>query len=843
MMNIQEKFRHEPYAVEIEQALLGSLLLDNRLIDTVSADLEADAFYDPLHQRLYEMIVHLQTEGAVTPLIVASVLKADAGLLEVGGHAYLAGLAEAAPAGHDVQRFSKLLRELSMRRSIIRLGEDIVNSAYEPPHEMSAQQIASDATESLLQITSAVSRPVLTGWEIAQETMQEIEDAAMGKPVPIVKTGIQKLDEELGGFRGGDFVVIAGKSGMGKAQPLAEPVLMRDGNWRPIGDMRLGDELASVDGAKSYVSGLFPQGSREIYRVTFSDGRSTEVCGDHLWAINVASIWGQSRILSTMKLLELLQQPSFRNRLSVPMVSGNFGTDQELPVDPYVLGVLLGDGSFRGSTPRLTSADEEILEAVRARLTDDMVLQRVVGSYAYSLKGASGGYKFGHGRALSSLTGAVASLGLMGVRSEGKFVPRCYLHASKEVRLDILRGLIDTDGWVEKHGSVRFCTTSAQLAEDVEYLVRSVGGTCSRRARQTHFTVRGVKKAGKPSFVCRIRHAHAEELMLLSRKRSRATRTRNSFVNLNVRSIELLCSKECVCISVTHPSNLYVTRDFVVTHNTALLSGIARNTAAAGVPTLVLSLEMVRRQWIERMVCDIDFDEAEKPMRYGNIRKLKMVGNEFSRFGEIANQLHNWPFEIRDEDNLTMQQIASVARAFKAKHGGKIGIVFLDYLQIINPGDARDRSREQTVNSFARGCKSLAKLLNWPVVAGSQMNEGAEHRGADEKRPQASDVRESKGIMNEADVILSPYRLAYFIQNRRPADLLPGDPRMQAYRDELTACLHRMDLLGLKNRHGARFDLELWCDMASNAVRSEQPYRFGNIAQRELSEVVNGGMF
>jgi replicative DNA helicase len=257
----------------------------------------------------------------------------------------------------------------------------------------------------------------------------------------------------------------------------------------------------------------------------------------------------------------------------------------------------------------------------------------------------------------------------------------------------------------------------------------------------------------------------------------------------------------------------------------ALMGSIARNTSFAGVPTLVFSLEMKRNQWVDRMVCDIDFDTASHAMWYSRVRNGRLSESEFERFGAAAQKLHGLPFEIRDEDDVTMQQITATARAFKAKHKGKIGIVFIDYIQIVQAGDVRDRNREQIVNGFARGAKSLAKMLDWPVVVGSQMNEDDKGRAKDEKRPQAGDVRESKGIMNEADIMLSPYREAYYVENRKPLGATPGGVEWITWKNEMDAVKHRLDVLFIKNRSGHKFDAELYADMGASAIRDEVPSR------------------
>ena len=155
----QEVYRHVPYDIEVEQALLGSILVDNRALERVSGALKSEHFYDPLHQRIYEIMMQGFERGGMvmTPLTLHAAMKNDPGLVEVGGHAYLAGLAEAAPALPNVRDYAKILADLHVRRALIQIGEDIVNTAYEAPHEKPPQaQI--EAAEKALYAVSESSR-------------------------------------------------------------------------------------------------------------------------------------------------------------------------------------------------------------------------------------------------------------------------------------------------------------------------------------------------------------------------------------------------------------------------------------------------------------------------------------------------------------------------------------------------------------------------------------------------------------------------------------------------------------------------------------------------------------
>ncbi|MDE2266078.1 MAG: AAA family ATPase, partial [Alphaproteobacteria bacterium] len=217
----QEAYRHVPYDIEVEQALLGAILVDNRTLETVSALIKPEHFYDPLHQRLYEaMSASLERGGMVlTPLTLHAAMKSDPGLQEVGGHAYLAGLAQAAPAMPNVRDYARILHDLAVRRSLIRIGEDIVNTAFEAPHEKSTQSQIEDAEKALYRVseTSRYGEGPLDFAESLRRAVESAEKAqARGGKISGVSSGFTDIDSLLGGLQPSDLLILAGRPGMGK---------------------------------------------------------------------------------------------------------------------------------------------------------------------------------------------------------------------------------------------------------------------------------------------------------------------------------------------------------------------------------------------------------------------------------------------------------------------------------------------------------------------------------------------------------------------------------------------------------------------------------------------------
>jgi replicative DNA helicase len=217
----QEAYRHVPYDVDVEQALLGAILVDNQAIERVSPVIRAEHFYDPLHQRIFETMSTAFERGsyALTPLTLHAAMKADPGLMEVGGHAYLAGLAQATPAMPNVRDFARIIHDLAVRRALIHIGEDIVNQAYEAPHEKPPQTQIEDAEKALYRVseTSKYGDGPIDFAESLRRAVEIAERAqARGGRISGVATGFSDIDSLLGGLQPSDLLILAGRPGMGK---------------------------------------------------------------------------------------------------------------------------------------------------------------------------------------------------------------------------------------------------------------------------------------------------------------------------------------------------------------------------------------------------------------------------------------------------------------------------------------------------------------------------------------------------------------------------------------------------------------------------------------------------
>lgn len=207
-----------PFSPQVEQAVLGLCLVNNKAIDLVAADADEHIFYETVHRALWTFILHLASEGIVTPLIVYSAMKTNEALAELGGLNYLVTLAEAAPALSDTPSLVRVLRDLAVRRDLITIGEDLVNDAYEAPKDQPSRITIGRATERLLSIGDLTARRLSKIGDVAAASIGRLE-TRLNNPAAAegITTGLYKMDKALGRMLRGDRIGIAARSGLGKS--------------------------------------------------------------------------------------------------------------------------------------------------------------------------------------------------------------------------------------------------------------------------------------------------------------------------------------------------------------------------------------------------------------------------------------------------------------------------------------------------------------------------------------------------------------------------------------------------------------------------------------------------
>lgn len=378
----------------------------------------------------------------------------------------------------------------------------------------------------------------------------------------------------------------------GRAQPHSTKVLTPAG-FRPIGELAVGDFVIGSDGKPTEVLGVYPQGFKEIYRVHTQDGSSTLASGDHLWAVYTASDRRRgkpARVLETKEMIGNLRS-AHQHRYELPLLSAPVVFDSlPVPLDPYVLGLLLGDGCFScRATPTFATRDPELAQALTDLIPGVQARQKTEVDYVLNRIRKPGEVI----TIENPVTGAMRRLGLDGRRSSTKFIPKDYLLNSADVRLAVLQGLLDTDGGpVTQHARtcrIQYTTVSDQLRDDVIFLVRSLGGIAYCRTRKAEGRKPGNARGRAvhyrfDSHVVDIRLPEGLAPFRLARKSAKYDATGGGHPKRFIDRIEAAGTEEAVCIRVAAADSLYVTEDFLVTHNTLndafIILDEAQNTTA-----------------------------------------------------------------------------------------------------------------------------------------------------------------------------------------------------------------------------------------------------------------------
>jgi replicative DNA helicase len=779
-----------PFSLEAEASVLGAILIDNDAVVKIADKIHVEDFYDRRHQNIYEAALELYSgQKAIDVLTLSDKLKAKGQLDEIGGSAYLAELTNFVPTAAHIENYADLVAEKAVRRRLIVINKELANLSLDETKGL--KDLIEIAETELMKVgQQQIKQTVVSIEKILEESFERLDDLHKDKSkLRGVPTGFTDLDNMLAGLQRSDLFILAARPSMGKAQPLDSHVLTANG-WKRMGEIKIGEEIVSIDGKPSVVTGVYPQGIKQIYKVTFSDGRTAECCGDHLWQVYHRS-WKTPRVLTTDEISAKLARKRYQKRLWINQCSGNFGHSRPLPIAPWTLGMLIGEGDF--SSMRVSTASDHVLKRLAAELGDTLQLNHA-GRYDYRIVLAPASSQAGFiGRRPHILRDQLRSFGLWQKKSHEKFIPDLYKQAVRDSRLALLQGLLDADGWVEKFGTVRFATSSEQLADDVIGLARSLGAWATKNPKHTTFIYKGERRTGRISYGITIVHPEPAQLFSLPEKRGRAEKARKRRKHPVIVSVEPVRQASAQCIKVSHPSELYVTDNYVVTHNTALSLNLAHNVAVQSKePVLVFSLEMSKEQLVDRLL------SMESGVDAWALRTGNLTDADFEKIAHAMGTLSEAPIFIDDTPGITVGDLRTKAR--REAHVRPLGLIIVDYLQLMSGGArfGNDFNRVQEISEISRGLKGVARELNVPVIALSQLSRSVESRP--DKIPQLSDLRESGSIEQDADVVAFIFREEYY--------------NPETDRRNIT------DILIKKHRNGPTGAVELYFDREKQRFRS-----------------------
>lgn len=458
----------------------------------------------------------------------------------------------------------------------------------------------------------------------------------------------------------------------GRSQPL-DSLLMTPNGWRKMGEIKVGDLVIGSDGRPTEVIGVFPQGKKKVYRLTMTDGASTVACAEHLWQVKTMEDKRRNkppRVLETQEMLgNFRRYHQYRYELTLLSAPIEF-SHRAVPIEPYSLGLLLGDGCISDKTsPSFATADAELVESLQSGLAGMSLQFRRKSAIDYVISNplaGKGGNKFEIIR--NPLTESLRDLQLAGTVSGTKFIPEIYLYNSAEVRIALLQGLLDTDGGPvtqeERTCRIYYSTTSERLKDDLIFLVRSLGGVAYWRKRKAEGRKPGFAN-GKPvphradAYILNIRLPENIKPFRLKRKTEIYESCGSGRPMRFIKNIECIGEAETQCIRVAAPDSLYITDDFILTHNTLgdafVILDEAQNTTSEQMKMFLTRIGFGSKAVITGDVTQIDLPSGRKS---GLVEAQRVVsgieGITFIHFDErdvVRHQLVQMIVRAYDEHN------------------------------------------------------------------------------------------------------------------------------------------------------------------------------------------------
>ena len=561
----------------------------------------------------------------------------------------------------------------------------------------------------------------------AKERAEQVKLWAKQQRIP---TGFAELDKlTYGGWSTvEELVALVASTNSGKAQPLWSKVLTPSG-WIRMGDIKVGDTVVGENNDNGKVVKIFPQGEVDYYRVHFSDGTYSECCGNHLWKvldrnrrIRKNKQYGQHMVLTLDQMLKDYKDKKYSVDLTEPVeFESDFDVDAEL--DGYLLGVIIGDGGLRDNTVTISNESEEIWRRIESVLPKYHCHRSEKRTGNISIVGDDGKVNY--------IKQKLREYGLMAEKSIDKFIPKRYLTAPVSVRMSLLAGLVDTDGYMPKDTTMvwEFDTASEQLAQDFAELARSLGVFVKIYAREdSYYTKDGIRHQAHGS-----RHMDCRSKFNPFWYSAKAARFQYKEATVNgtapkrhckmIQDIEYMGKTECQCIMLDNVTHTYLTDDYTITHNTWVCTKMMEAAHKAGFPVAFYSPEMQSSYVATR------FDTWRAHFKNSELFQGKYT-DDYETYIETLRNDPTPAFIIEDKD---MPDGVSPRHLGTFIKKNKIKLLIIDGISYMSD-DHKASSDYERLTHIAKDLFNISKKYGCAIVVAVQANR------------ETKDAKDEKGV-------------------------------------------------------------------------------------------------
>ena len=559
-----------------------------------------------------------------------------------------------------------------------------------------------------------------------------------------IPTGIEKLDGVLGGGLGRtELGVVVAAPGRGKALDPNTKILTPTG-YQTLKDLKIGDQVISVDGSPTNITAIYHHTNKNMYKVKFLYGGECICCDEHLWTVQTRSSSDEWVTLSLKDMIDHIRVDEGHCNYNIPILTepSKLQSCGEITLHPWLLGVFIGSGF--GYSTFTCHLDTDLLVQFNKLLPDGLSLDQIdetVSKHKILWNSLRRGKCKDGSYSKHPFRLELEKLGLYGKKSYNKFIPKEYLFSSPENRLSILQGILDSRGSIFSHTSVKYTTPSKQLIQDVKFLAESLGCITSNvletlgKYTKNEETIETI-----PQYSIVIRPVNGIQIF--------SSKTKLSQLKINkpykrlIQSVEYVGQGDAICITVDHPSKLYVIQDGIVTHNTTVLISIGAAALEAGYNVLHISLENNEKQIARNY--DVRLLHKDKQYIRDNPEYSLEIMNNIRKYRRGQLRIKKYPTKT-----ITVRTIRALLDSYKSIQDFEPTVLILDYGALLKPTNNYADKRNAIESNFEE-MRALADEYNLALWSAAQGNRGA----LSKKVVTMSDLAECFAIANIADVMV-----------------------------------------------------------------------------------------